>query len=98
MRDHERTQLSYVAQALVRAPRDDWELILDDAKRGASASASFVKALKALRRSIQRHRDLRLVTRELLESSDPEAVLAGRTLAWSWEQVSSSPPPPVSSL
>lgn len=95
MKDHERTQLSYVAQALVRAPGEAWTSVLDDAEPASDASEDFLAALRAIRNATKKHRELKRVVETLVKSDDPPAVTAGRTLAWSLEELTSQAPQSV---
>ena len=89
MKDHERTQLSYVAQALVRVPAAQWPSILKDAEHGLDESSSLFEALQAIRAATQKHLDLKRVANSLVESEEESAVTAGRVLLWSLAQLSS---------
>ena len=93
MKDHERTQLSYVAHALARAKSSEqWESILDVAGGRAEPNTALATALAAIRRALEQHQTLRPVVQELVNSKDPSAVTAGRALAWSIEDLNSERP------
>lgn len=86
MKDNERTQLSYVAQALVRARPEEWTGILDVAELPAETgerSESFVAAVKELRRATSEHQTIGPLVKALVSSSDGTAQSVGRVLEWS---------------